>query len=87
MRWTPEGVVVETAGRTFGPYASSHGMVRNAAATAVAWATDEGEVMAWADGESEPFVVSETRTWTSLRVGAVTGTDCTRQADRSARST
>ena len=29
-------------------------------ATAVAWATDDGQVMAWADGETEPFVLSET---------------------------
>ena len=48
MRWTPEGVVVETGGRTFGPYPSSYGLARNAAGTAVAWATDDGDVMAWA---------------------------------------
>ena len=51
MRWTPEGVIVERAdGQTFGPYPSSSRLVRNAAGTAVAWATDDGEVMAWADG-------------------------------------
>ncbi len=61
VRWTKDGTIsVEAAGQTFGPYTTSHGMVRNPAATAVAWATDEGEVMAWADGESEPFVLSET---------------------------
>ena len=82
MRWTKDGTSsVEAAGQTFGPYTSSHGIVRNPAATAVAWATDEGEVMAWADGESEPFVLSETGL-DDVRVGAVTGTDCSRQADQ-----
>ena len=79
VRGTQDGVVVEAGGRTFGPYPSSFGFVRNAAATAVAWTTDEGEVMAWADGETEPFVLTGTDL-ESVRVGAVTGTDCTRQA-------
>ena len=43
-------VVVETAGQTFGPYPGSTGLARNPAGTAVAWATDEGQIMAWADG-------------------------------------
>jgi hypothetical protein len=79
VRWTADGIVVEAGSRTFGPYPSSFGLVRNSAATAVAWTTDEGEVMAWADGESEPFVLQDTGL-DSVRVGAVTGTDCTRQA-------
>ena len=41
-------------GQTFGPYPSSSGLARNAAGTAVAWATDEGEVMTWQDGYAEP---------------------------------
>ena len=77
VRGTQDGVVVEAGGRTFGPYPSSFGFVRNAAATAVAWATDEGEVMAWADGESEPFVLTDSDL-ESVRVGAVTGADCRR---------
>ncbi len=32
VRWTPDGVVVEAGGRTFGPYPSSHGLAVNAAA-------------------------------------------------------
>ncbi len=82
VRWMKDGTItVEAAGQTFGPYTTSHGMVRNPAATAVAWATMEGEVMAWADGEAEPFVLSETGL-DDVRVGAVTGTDCSRRADR-----
>ena len=43
VRWTKDGTItVEAAGQTFGPYTTSHGMVRNPAATAVAWATDGG---------------------------------------------
>ena len=82
VRWTKDGTIsVEAAGQTFGPYTTSHGMVPNPAATTVAWATAEGEVMAWADGETEPFVLSETGL-DDVRVGAVTGTDCSRQADQ-----
>jgi hypothetical protein len=77
VRWTAEGVVVETAGRTFGPYPSSHGMAVNAAGTAVAWPTDEGDVMVWADGEAEPFKLAGLGA-TDVRVGAVTGSDCRR---------
>ena len=77
VRWTAEGVVVETAGRKFGPYPSSHAMAVNAAGTAVAWPTDEGDVMVWADGESEPFKLAGLGA-TDVRVGAVTGTDCRR---------
>jgi len=77
VRWTADGVVVESAGRTFGPYTSAHGIRRNAAATAVAWATDEGDVMVWADGEAEPFKLAGLGA-TDVRVGAVTGTDCRR---------
>jgi hypothetical protein len=72
-------VTVETDAETFGPYASSTGLTQNQAATTVAWATDDGAVMAWADGESEPFVIARPDS-ASLRVAAVTGTDCTRQA-------
>ena len=81
---------VETAGQTFGPYTSSHGIVRNPAATAVAWATDEGEVMAWADGESEPFVLSETRastTCASARSRAPTAPGRRTSARSSSRAT
>jgi hypothetical protein len=76
VRWTPEGVAVEADGQTFGPYPTSHGIARNPAATAVAWTTDEGAVMAWATGASEPFVVIDDVNLADLRVGAVTGTFC-----------
>ena len=76
------GVVVEAGGQTFGPYPISTGIASNAAATAVAWATDEGEVMAWADGESEPFTLDDDTGLDGVRVAAVTGTDCTRQANQ-----
>ena len=75
VRWTVDGIVVEAGGRSFGPYASSHGLVRNDAGTAVAWTTDEGDVMAWADGTSEPFTLANFGA-TDVRIGAVTGTDC-----------
>jgi hypothetical protein len=76
VRWTQQGVLVETAGQTFGPYPSSSGLARNPAGTAVAWATDEGQVMAWADGLDEPFVVAETDL-AGVEVAAITGTLCT----------
>ena len=77
MRWTPEGVVVEAGGRTFGPYPSSYGLAVNAAGTAVAWSTDEGDVMVWADGGGEPFTLASFGQ-TDVRVAAITGTDCLR---------
>ena len=72
-----EGVVVEAGGRTFGPYPSSHGLAVNAAATAVAWSTDEGDVMVWADGAGEPFTLAGFGQ-NDVRVAAITGTDCLR---------
>ena len=54
VRWTPEGVVVDAGGQTFGPYPSSSGLARNAAGSAVAWATDEGDVMTWRTGTQSP---------------------------------
>ncbi len=75
VRWTPDGIVVEAGGRTFGPYLSSHGLVRNDAGTAVAWTTDEGDVMVWSDGTSEPFTLAGFGA-TDVRIGALTGTDC-----------
>ena len=72
-----DGVVVEAGGQTFGPYPSSHGLVVNAAGTAVAWPTDEGDVMVWADGAGEPFVLASFGE-TDVRVAAITGTDCLR---------
>jgi hypothetical protein len=75
VRWTVDGIVVEAGGRTFGPYASSHGLVRNDAGTAVAWTTDEGDVMAWSDGTGEPFTLTGFGA-TDVRIGALTGTDC-----------
>jgi hypothetical protein len=77
VRLTDGGVVVEAGGQSFGPYPSSHGLSVNAAATAVAWTTDEGEVMVWADGGGEPFKIAGFGT-TDVRVAAVTGTDCVR---------
>ena len=70
-----DGVVVEAGGRTFGPYPNSQGLAVNAAATAVAWPTDEGDVMVWADGAGEPFVLASFGE-TDVRVAAITGTDC-----------
>ena len=58
VRWTPGGVLVEAGSRTFGPYLTSYGLAVNAAGTAVAWTTDEGDVMVWADGGEEPFTVA-----------------------------
>jgi hypothetical protein len=75
VRWTADGIVVDAGGRTFGPYLSSHGLVRNDVRTAVAWTTDEGDVMAWADGTSEPFTLANLGA-TDVRIGALTGTDC-----------
>ncbi len=72
-----DGVVVEAGGRTFGPYPSSYGLTVNAAGTAVAWSTDEGDVMVWADGAEEPFTLAGFGP-TGVRVVAVTGTDCLR---------
>ena len=77
VRWTPEGVVVDAGGQTFGPYPSSHGLAVNAAGTAVAWSTDEGDVMVWADGGEEPFTLAGFGQ-TDVRVAAITGTDCRR---------
>jgi hypothetical protein len=71
------GVVVEASGRTFGPYPSSHGLADNAAGTAVAWSTDEGDVMVWADGGEAPFVLASFGQ-TDVRVAAITGADCVR---------
>ncbi len=75
VRWTREGIVVETGGQTFGPYAASTGMVRNQAGTTVAWATDEGDLMAWADGAGEPFVIGHSDLM-GPQVAAITGTSC-----------
>ena len=75
VRWTPQGVVVEAGGRTFGPYLSSYGLAVNAAGTAVAWSTDDGDVMAWADGGEEPFTLGNFGQ-TYPQVAAITGTDC-----------
>jgi hypothetical protein len=75
VRWTPEGVLVEAGSRTFGPYLTSYGLAVNAAGTAVAWTTDEGDVMVWADGGEEPFTVANFGQ-TYPQVAAVTGTDC-----------
>lgn len=75
VRWTPEGVVVEAGGRTFGPYASSSGTAINDAGTAIAWATDDGQVMAWQDGYAEPNILSATGLQ-GMRVVAVTGDGC-----------
>ena len=77
VRWTIDGIVVEAGGRTFGPYPSSHGLVRNDAGTAVAWTTDDGDVMVWADGAGEPFTLASLGA-TDVRIGALTGTDCRR---------
>jgi hypothetical protein len=77
VRWTPDGVVVETGGQTFGPYPSSHGLARNDNGTAVAWATDEGDVMVYADGAGQPEQVMHSDL-VSLEVAALTGTDCIR---------
>ena len=60
VSWTQQGIVVEAGGRTFGPYPSSSGLARDAAGTAVAWATDDGEVMRWQDGGGEPTTVGTT---------------------------
>ena len=75
VRWTPDGVVVEAGGQTFGPYPSSSGLARNAAGTAVAWATDEGEVMTWQDGYAEPNTLPNPGLQ-GMRVVAVTGDGC-----------
>jgi hypothetical protein len=77
VRWTLDGVVVEALDQVFGPYPSSSGLARNAAGTTVAWATDDGYVMAWVDGEDEPYQLGKPGL-ASLRVAAVTGTDCLR---------
>ena len=77
VRWTPEGVVVEAGGRTFGPYLTSYGLAVNAAGTAIAWSTDEGDVMVWADGGEEPFTIANFGQ-SYPQVAAVTGTDCLR---------
>jgi hypothetical protein len=71
------GVTVEAGGKTFGPYPSSHGLAANAAGTAVAWSTDEGDVMVWADGAGQPFTLASFGQ-TDVRVAAITGTDCVR---------
>ena len=79
VHWKRDGeslvVTVEAGGRTFGPYPSSSGPVRNQAGTAVVWATDDGDIMAWDDGGNEPFVVGHSDL-SSLKVTAVTGTVC-----------
>jgi hypothetical protein len=75
VRWTPEGVVVEAGGQSFGPYPSSSGLARNAAGTAVAWATDEGDVMTWQDGSAEPNTLPSPGLQ-GMRVAAVTGDGC-----------
>ncbi len=75
VRWTQQGIVVEAGGQTFGPYAASTGFVRNEAATTVAWATDEGDLMAWADGGSEPFVIGHSDL-TGPSISAISGTSC-----------
>ena len=71
-------MVVEAGGRTFGPYPSSQRLAVNAAGTAVAWPTDEGDVMVWADGAEEPFTLAGFGVNSSVRVAAITGTDCVR---------
>ena len=75
VRWTPEGVVVDAGGQTFGPYPSSSGLARNAAGSAVAWATDEGDVMTWQDGYAEPNTLPSAGLQ-GMRVAAVTGDGC-----------
>lgn len=75
VRWTPDGVLVVAGDLTFGPYPSSQGLAVNAAGTAVAWSTDEGDVMVWADGAGEPFTLAGFGQ-TDVRVAAITGTDC-----------
>jgi hypothetical protein len=75
VRHGTDGVVVEVGGRTFGPYPSSHGLAVNAAGTAVAWSTDEGDVMVWADGGGEPFTLAGFGQ-ADVRVVAITGAQC-----------
>jgi hypothetical protein len=76
VRWMPEeGVVVEAGGRTFGPYPSSSGLALNEARTAIAWATDDGEVMTWQDGSPEPNTLPSPGLQ-GMRVVAVTGDGC-----------
>ena len=76
VRWTPEGVIVLRADdQTFGPFPSSSGMALNEAGTAVAWATDEGEVMTWQDGYAEPNIMPSPGL-EGMRVSAVTGDGC-----------
>ncbi len=75
VRGTQDGVVVEFAGQTFGPYPSSSGLARNLAGTAVAWATDDGDVMTWQDGYDEPNILPNTGLQ-GMRVAAVTGDGC-----------
>jgi len=77
VRWTPDGVLVVAGDQTFGPYPSSQGLAVNAAGTAVAWSTDEGDVMVWADGGGEPFTLGSFGQ-TDVRVAAITGTECLR---------
>jgi len=73
--WTIDGVEANLDGQGFGYSSSSSGLARNAAGTIVAWATDDGQVMAWQDGGSEPLTLGSTPL-TSLQVSAVTGDDC-----------
>jgi hypothetical protein len=77
VRWTPDGVLVVAGDQTFGPYPSSQGLAVNTAGTAVAWSTDEGDVMVWADGGGEPFTLASFGQ-TDVRVAAITGADCRR---------
>ncbi len=71
---TSAGVEVTVDGQGFG-YSSSSGLARNAAGTIVAWATDDGQVMAWQDGHPEPLTLGST-SLVSLQVSSVTGDDC-----------
>ena len=72
-----DGVVVEAGGRTFGPYPSSHGFAVNAAGTAVAWTTDEGERDGLGRRRRGAVHPGQLRR-TDVRVAAITGTDCVR---------
>lgn len=72
VRWGADGVLVNVGATRFGPYPSSSGIARNAAGTAVAWATDEGEVMIWEDGTPEPTSLG-TAGLMGVQVEALTG--------------
>jgi hypothetical protein len=72
------GVVVssETSDQTFGPYPTSSPLARNADGTVVAWLTDNGDLMAWQDGRSQPLTIATT-TLQGAQLEALTGGDCT----------